>query len=126
MLILSRTIGEVVHIGDDIEVTVVAVNGHQVRIGINAPRDVVVDREEIANRKQHERTPGLIAENPAITMALETTARSARSNVRVTKRRIRTETAQFSAPPPDLPPAPECGKKPTLRIRPSKSKIAGT
>jgi carbon storage regulator len=37
MLILSRNIGEVVRIGDDIEVTVVAVNGHQVRIGINAP-----------------------------------------------------------------------------------------
>jgi carbon storage regulator len=121
MLILSRNIGEVVHIGDDIEVTVVAVNGHQVRIGVHAPRPVVVDREEIANRKQHERAPGLVAENPAITTALEVTARSGRPNVRVTKRRISTEAVQCSALPLPLSPISERRKKPTLRIRPSKS-----
>jgi carbon storage regulator len=43
------------HIGDDVEVTVMAVNGSQVRIGIKAPRDVAVDREEIAERKQRDR-----------------------------------------------------------------------
>ena len=42
-------------IGADIEVTVMAVNGSQVRIGINAPRDVAVDREEIAERKRRDR-----------------------------------------------------------------------
>ena len=41
-------------IGDDVEVTVMAVNGSQVRIGIKAPRNVSVDREEIAERKQRE------------------------------------------------------------------------
>jgi len=55
MLIMSRTVGEVVNIGGDIEVTVVAVKGHQVRIGVNAPRTVGVDREEIASRRRHER-----------------------------------------------------------------------
>jgi carbon storage regulator len=54
MLILTRRTGEVVRIGDDIEVTVLGVNGSQVRIGINAPRAVVVDREEVAMRKQLE------------------------------------------------------------------------
>jgi carbon storage regulator len=54
MLILARKIGEMLRIGDDIKVTVLTVHGHQVRIGINAPRNVVVDREEIAERKKRE------------------------------------------------------------------------
>jgi carbon storage regulator len=55
MLILTRRAGEALRIGDDIEVTVMAVNGSQVRIGINAPRDIAVDREEIAERKRRDR-----------------------------------------------------------------------
>jgi len=55
MLILTRRAGEALRIGDEIEVTVMAVNGSQVRIGINAPRDVAVDREEIAERKRRDR-----------------------------------------------------------------------
>ncbi len=55
MLILTRRAGEGLRIGDHIEVTVMAVNGAQVRIGINAPRDVAVDREEIAERKRRDR-----------------------------------------------------------------------
>ena len=51
MLILTRRPGEVLKIGDDIEVTVVAVNGCQVRIGITAPKTMRVDREEIARRR---------------------------------------------------------------------------
>jgi carbon storage regulator len=57
MLILTRRAGESLRIGDDVEVTVMAVNGSQVRIGIKAPRSVAVDREEIAERKQRERDP---------------------------------------------------------------------
>ena len=57
MLILTRRAGESLRIGDDVEVIVMAVNGSQVRIGIKAPRDVVVDREEIAERKQRDREP---------------------------------------------------------------------
>jgi carbon storage regulator len=54
MLILTRRTGESLRIGDDIELTVMAVSGSQVRIGIKAPRSVVVDRQEIAERKQRE------------------------------------------------------------------------
>jgi carbon storage regulator len=125
MLILSRNIGETVHIGDDIEITVVAVHGHQVRFGINAPRDVVVDREEIANRKQHEPATGLVAETPAAPIAREATASSGRPRVRVTRRRISTKALQSSALPQALPPTLERGKKPTLHVGPSKSKIPG-
>jgi carbon storage regulator len=55
MLILTRRAGEALRIGDEIEVTVMAVNGSQVRIGINAPRNIAVDREEIAERKRRDR-----------------------------------------------------------------------
>lgn len=51
MLILSRKPGEALRIGEDILIHVIAVKGLQVRIGIEAPRDIAVDREEIALRK---------------------------------------------------------------------------
>ena len=50
MLILTRKIGEAVKIGDDIEVSIIGVKGNQVRLGINAPNDVAVHREEIYER----------------------------------------------------------------------------
>jgi carbon storage regulator len=55
MLILTRRAGESLRIGDDVEITVMAVNGSQVRIGIKAPRHVNVDRQEIAERKRLEK-----------------------------------------------------------------------
>ena len=55
MLILTRRAGESLRIGEDVEVTVMAVNGAQVRIGIKAPINVCVDREEVAERKRRER-----------------------------------------------------------------------
>lgn len=51
MLILTRRIGETLMIGDDVTVTVLGVKGNQVRIGVNAPKDVAVDRPEIRERK---------------------------------------------------------------------------
>lgn len=54
MLILTRRVGESLKIGDDISVTVLDVKGAQVRIGINAPKDVPVHRQEIYERIQEE------------------------------------------------------------------------
>lgn len=54
MLILTRRVQETIVIGDDVRVTVLGVKGAQVRIGIEAPRSVVVDREEIFERKRRE------------------------------------------------------------------------
>jgi carbon storage regulator len=50
MLILTRKVGEALKIGDEVTITVLSVKGHQVRIGIDAPKDVSVHREEIYNR----------------------------------------------------------------------------
>lgn len=54
MLILTRRAGETVMIGSDVTITVLGVKGNQVRIGINAPRDVAVHREEIYERIKNE------------------------------------------------------------------------
>ncbi|MDH3947502.1 MAG: carbon storage regulator CsrA [Gammaproteobacteria bacterium] len=54
MLILTRRVGETLMIGDDVSVTVLGVKGNQVRIGVNAPREVAVHREEIYERIKHE------------------------------------------------------------------------
>ena len=55
MLILTRRVGETIMIGDDVRVTVLDVKGNQVRIGITAPKDVTVHREEIYKRIQAEK-----------------------------------------------------------------------
>jgi carbon storage regulator len=54
MLILTRRVGETVVIGNDVTVTVLGVKGNQVRLGVNAPREVAVHREEIFERIKRE------------------------------------------------------------------------
>ena len=55
MLILTRRVGETLVIGDEVTVTVLGVRGNQVRLGVNAPKDVAVHREEIYQRIQNEK-----------------------------------------------------------------------
>jgi carbon storage regulator len=58
MLILTRRVGETVVIGDEVQVTVLGVKGNQVRLGVNAPRDVSVHRQEIYERIRNEQGAG--------------------------------------------------------------------
>lgn len=55
MLILTRRVGETLMVGDNVSITVLGIKGNQVRIGINAPKDVAVHREEIYQRIQKEK-----------------------------------------------------------------------
>lgn len=59
MLILTRRVGESIRINDNVNITVLGVKGSQVRIGVDAPRDVKVHREEIYHRVQQEELPPL-------------------------------------------------------------------
>ena len=57
MLILTRRTGESLNIGDEVQVTVLKIKGNQVRIGIRAPKEMPVHREEVYERLQRERNP---------------------------------------------------------------------
>ncbi|HEY4367204.1 MAG TPA: carbon storage regulator CsrA [Steroidobacteraceae bacterium] len=65
MLILTRRVGETVMIGNDVTVTVLGVKGNQVRVGVNAPKEVAVHREEIYERiKREEQAAGDATKHP--------------------------------------------------------------
>lgn len=58
MLILTRRVGETVMIGDSVTVTILGVKGNQVRVGVNAPKEIAVHREEIYERIKREEQAG--------------------------------------------------------------------
>ena len=64
MLILTRRVGETLMVGDDVTVTVLGAKGNQVRIGVNAPKDVAVHREEIYERIRKETEGGDSSKTP--------------------------------------------------------------
>jgi carbon storage regulator len=66
MLILTRRVGETVMIGNEVTVTVLGVKGNQVRVGVNAPKDVAVHREEIYERIKREEDPDSRPATPAV------------------------------------------------------------
>lgn len=63
MLILTRRVGETLMVGDDVTITVLGVKGNQVRIGINAPKEVPVHREEIYERIKNEEKGNSISDS---------------------------------------------------------------
>ena len=65
MLILSRRVDETICIGDDIRVTILGIRGNQIRLGVDAPKEVKVHREEVYQRIQHGKLPP-IPDIPAV------------------------------------------------------------
>ena len=66
MLILTRRVGESLMIGDDVTITVLGVKGNQVRIGVKAPKEVAVHREEILNRIEEASTEKESVSEPSL------------------------------------------------------------
>jgi|SRR3990167_1688784 len=89
MLILTRRVGETIIIGDDIVVTVLGIKGNQVRIGINAPSNVSVHREEIYQRIQQEKNAPSKPTEPVAAQApiAPSVSTNASSSVTIKKKR---------------------------------------
>ena len=90
MLILSRRPNESLRIGNNVVITVVGFNGNQIRLGISAPPNVIIDREEVHLRKIAESIPTLSP--PEVTQVAPASARTARRRPEVRRRsRLRAE-----------------------------------
>jgi carbon storage regulator CsrA len=83
MLILSRRPNESLRIGNNVVITIVGLNGNQIRLGISAPPNVVIDREEVHLRRIAESIPTL---SPAVGPAVPTKVRGVRRKPAVQRR----------------------------------------
>ena len=116
MLILTRRIGESLMIGDDVAVTVLGVKGNQVRIGIDAPREVAVHRREIYERiqdRRSEQSGGLVA---LLSAAVSTRRRTG-------GQRVRRLVLTAARPAPH--PARRCRAEPVGRESARQPRFAG-
>jgi carbon storage regulator len=77
MLVLTRRVGESILIGEDVEITLVRVDGEQVRIGVSAPRDILVQRKELAEQVRLENLKAAAAAQQTDATALEALERVA-------------------------------------------------
>jgi carbon storage regulator len=66
MLILTRRVGEILRIGADVSVQVMEINGHQVRLGVTAPKSVAVHREEVFQRIAQEEAASAVVESGSV------------------------------------------------------------
>jgi carbon storage regulator len=88
MLILTRRVGENIVIGDEVVITVLGIKGNQVRIGINAPKNVSVHREEIYQRIQQEKTvPEEEKKEASVEAAAPSTPATTTTTVSIKKKR---------------------------------------
>jgi carbon storage regulator len=116
VLVLTRRIGEVLRIGDDIEVAVLAVNGQQVRIGIKAPRNITVDREEVAERKQREHAANDASKRTAQSAEILKVIGCRNEPADLQNVPLCSDGVARSTEPLALPSTPAGRKKSTLRI----------
>lgn len=106
MLILTRRIGESVYIGDEVRLTVLGVRGTQVRLGINAPKDIPVHREEIYYKIKHEQ---------GIEVPQHGNAYDNAGNIGV------AEASGVDAPNADAPAAPDVGASDDVHPSPEEA-----
>jgi len=116
VVVLVCKVGEAVRIDHDVEVIVLRVRNNQVRLGIKAPRDVTVDREEVAQRKCEQRVSDGAYYGPSNGFAPNVAAVSDAPNIRIIRRRLSNEAVPSAVVPVVLTPILTREGRTTLHI----------